>query len=244
MKPLVIGDGVIPEAQCVYDVRDSLEGHDDVVLLAHVAGVLGQTIPDGSTIYNLEPLFDGCRSLTLGYLDVLRHFPVIDYQAPNVEFLARYGIAARHVPYRYHAGLERVQPREKDIDVLFVGSMSPRRRAVLDEIKRACQVVEASGCYGKELDETVSRAKVVVNIHYCSGPHPLEVVRINYLMANGCCVVSDRGWDDIENEAYAPGLVFSDDLAATCADMLMSNRSEIEVAARETIRSMPMRYVR
>lgn len=238
MRPLIIGDGIIPEAQAVYDVRDALPGRDDVVLLAHVAKFVGQEIPAGSIIYNLEPLFDGCRSLPTGYLDVLRRFTVWDYQRHNVQHLLYlHGIDALHVPYGYHASLERVPVRKKNIDVLFFGSMTARRRAILDKVRG---VVTAQRLYGPELDATVARAKVVLNIHYCDGPHPLEVVRLNYLMANGCCVVSERGWDEEENARYAPGLVFSDDPVSACAEMLAADRKPFEQAARATIRAMPM----
>lgn len=236
--PLIIGDGVIPEAECVRDVQQALSGRQDVVLLSHVAGVLKQPIPEGATIYNLEPLFDGCRSLSLGYLEVLGKHKVWDYQAKNVEFLWAHGIWALHVPYRYTPALERVKLRAKDIDVLFIGSMSPRRRTILDQID---SVITAQGCYGADLDALVSRARIVVNIHYCDTPHPLEVVRLNYLMANGCCVISERGWDGAENEQYAPGLIFSDDIPGDCAKWLKKDRTPIEAAARATIRAMPMK---
>lgn len=237
MMPLIIGDGVIPEAEAVRDVQRALAGRPDVVLLAHAARALGQEIPAGSTIYNLEPLFHGCRSLQAGHIDVLQRFQVWDYQAHNVAFLKQYGIDAKHVPYRYTPQLERVPAQAKDIEVLFFGSMSPRRRAVLDRVPG---LVTAQGCYGRELDALVARARIVVNMHYCAEPHPLEVVRLNYLMANGCCVISERGWDDEENAQYAAGLIFSDDIAADCARWLDADRTAIETAARAVIRSIPM----
>jgi hypothetical protein len=241
MKPIVMGDGIIPEAQSVFDVRDALPGRADVVLLAHVAKPLGLAIPAGSTIYNLEPLYDGCRSLSVGYMDVLRTFPVWDYQARNVEYLRTHGVTARHVPYRYSKALERVTERPKDIEVLFFGSMTPRRHAVLDQIAARCRLVTAQGVYGAELDALVARSCVVVNVHHCTEPHPLEVVRLNYLMANGCAVVSERGWDDAENAQYAPGLLLSEDLATDCAELVRDNsrRAVLSAAARATIRSLP-----
>ena len=239
-RPLVIGDGVIPEAQAVHDVRDALPGRGDVVLLAHAAKALGQTIPPGSTVYNLEPLYDGCRSLSVGYMEVLRAFPVWDYQERNVEYLRAHGVNARHVPCGYTPALERAKPRTKDIDVLFVGSMSPRREAKLAEIRKACSVVTAQGVYGAELDALIARARIVVNIHFTDHPHPLEVVRLNYLMANGCCVVSERGWDEAENDNYSGGVIFADDLARDCARWLADDTEAVGAAARSLIRTMPM----
>ena len=34
----IVGDGIIPEAQCMYDVRDALEFEQDVYLLPHLVG--------------------------------------------------------------------------------------------------------------------------------------------------------------------------------------------------------------
>ena len=240
--PLIVGQDVIPEAQCVIDVAHALEGHGGVVLLSHVAGVLGQEIPEGSTIYNLEPLFSGCRSLQLGYLDVLRKFPVWDYQARNVEFLASHGIEATHVPYGYSKRLEREPSGStKDIEILFVGSSSPRREKILNRVSDVAPVTWVRTCYGEDLDRVIQRAKVVLNVHYTDRPHPLEVVRLQYLMANQCFVISERGWDDEENEKYEPGLVFSDDLAASCSHWLASDRFATEQNARRVARAMPLR---
>lgn len=238
--PVIIGDGVIPEAESVRDVQRALGGRGDVVLLAHVASATGQEIPTNATIYNLEPLFDGCRSLQTGYLDVLRRHKVWDYQARNVEFLRSRGIDALHVPYRYSAALERAPKMDRDIEVLFVGSMSHRRRRILDEIDKACGLVVAQGCYGSELDQLIARAKLIVNIHYCDEPHPLEVVRLNYMMANGCAVISEPGWDKDENAQYAAGLIFSNDVAAECKRWIGEDLTPIRTAARQVIRSMPM----
>jgi hypothetical protein len=239
---VIVGDGLIPEAACVYDVRDAI-ARPNVVLLAHIAGTLGQAIPVGSTIYNLEPLFDGCRSLTLGYLDVLRTFNVWDYQRRNVEFLAGHGIAATHVPWGYVGALERAVPATKDIECLFVGSITPRRAQVLAEVGARCRLVTAQGVYGTELDRLVARARIVVNVHSCDAEHPLEVVRLNYLMANGCAIVSEPGWDELDNAAYQGGLVLSRRPADDCEELLSKPERIMALgeAARSTIRRMPMK---
>jgi hypothetical protein len=202
--------------------------------------VTKKEIPAGSVLYNLEPLFDGCRSIPLGYLDLLRRFEVLDYQRRNVAFLGAHDINARFVRYGYHPELERPAfTSSKDIDVLFVGSQSPRRSRILSTIPG---IVTAQGCYGHDLDRLIARAKVVVNLHYCEEPHPLEVVRLNYLMANGCCVVSEPGWDDEDNALYAHGLVLTQDVAAACAALLsdIGRRAALSSRAVKTIRRIPM----
>ncbi len=201
----IIGDGEIPEAKAFYDVRDALEFEQDIYLCAHIGPLLGITLKDVA-IYNLEPLYDGCRSFSVGYLEVLKRCHVLDYRKKNVEYLKSLGIEAFHMPYGYHKSLERAKVAEKDIDVLFVGSVNPRRLEAFDKLSKEVEFVWARGVYGDELDSLISRAKVHVNVHYCD-PHPLEVVRVNYLMANHCNIVSEIG--DEDQHHYKEGLRFA-----------------------------------
>ncbi len=212
----ILGDGIFPEAQAFYDVRDALHFDQDIVLCAHVAPLLGIELK-GEVIYNIEPLYDGCRSLSIGYMDALKRNHVIDYSRANVDYLKSFGIDAFHLPYGYHASLERAKPAVKDIDVLFVGSVNPRRSALFSGIERQFKFKWAQGVYGAELDELIARAKVHVNVHYCDD-HPLEVVRLNYLMANHCNIVSERGNDRRVNDKYRDGLTFAnyDEIINAC----------------------------
>lgn len=52
----------------------------------------------------------------------------------------------------------------KDIDVLFMGSMTPRRRAMLDAARTRFNVTIASA-FGEKMVRLTNRAKVVLNIH-------------------------------------------------------------------------------
>lgn len=241
-RPRIIGADRLPFARAFDHVADALD-MPEVLLGACFAGLIGERVPDGSIIYNLEPLHDGCRAFEVGYLDTLRRCCVLDYQRRNVAYLASLGVEAFHLPFGHHPSLERCRPAEKDIDVLMVGSMTPRRLPILSQLCLAgLNVRYVLGCYGAELDVLVARAKVHLNVHRYEG-HPLEVVRLNYLMANGGCAVSEPGWDDDENQAYAGGVIFSryDDLVDTVRAVLASGRHEhIGTLAKETIRRMPL----
>lgn len=201
----IVGDGVVKEAQVFYDVRNALNFKQDIHLLAQLA----MPYYELKNVYNLEPLYDGCRSFSIGYLETLKRCMVLDYSALNVEYLRGHGIEAFHMPYGYSKGLERVKPANKDIDVLCVGSVNPRRQVLFSRMPKHINFVWAQNVYGDALDKLVARAKVHVNVHY-RDDHQLEVVRLNYLMANGCTVVSERGNEPHVNTAYAPGLIFAD----------------------------------
>lgn len=216
----ILGEGVIPEAAAFHDVRDALEFDCDVTLLAHAAPLFGVDL-SGEVIYNMEPLHDNCRSFSIGYLDTLKRSTVLDYSARNVAYLETLGIDAFHMPYGYHESLERSKRTEKDIDILFIGSVNPRREKIFERFPEEFRFVWACGVYGEERDRLVARAKVHVNVHY-SDEHPLEIVRLNYLMANHCTVVSERGDDEEVNRRYEDGVIFadSDEILEACRTAL------------------------
>jgi hypothetical protein len=213
----IVGDGQFPECKAFYDVKAWLQGkiNGDVYLAAMLAPLVGLHL-EGVVIYNLEPLYDGCRSFTLGYLDTLKRCTVLDYSRKNVEYLKTLGVKATYVPYPFHNELVRPVPDVvKDIDVLLVGSKNTRRLEAVKNLPDGVRFVWAEGVYGRELDVLIQRAKVHLNIHFAT-PHPLEVVRLNYLIANGCTVLSEEGDDEEVNAEYAHFLTFfsPEDLAS------------------------------
>lgn len=240
-RPRIIGTGSLPFARAFEHVADALD-MPDVLLGAAFAGLTQEPIPDGSIVYNMEPLHDGCRAFEVGYLETLRRCHVLDYQRPNVDYLASLGVEAFHLPFGYHPSMERCKPVEKDIDVLMVGSMSSRRMQILNALILAgANVRYVLGYYDKELDDLVARAKVHVNVHRYEG-HPLEVVRLNYLMANAECVITEAGWDEEETKAYADGVVFCayDDIVRVALALIKHPvRGEIGCRAQQIVRSIP-----
>lgn len=204
----IIGDGLIPETACVYDLAKSLHFDQDVYLLSHLAPLLDIEL-ENQVIYNLEPLYEGCRSYQIGYLDVLRKNLVLDYSLQNVKYLKSIGIEAFYLPYLFHPELERFKSAEKLIDVLFIGSHNERRNRILKQFKNL-DFLWAEKVYGDELDKLVASAKVILNVHYIED-HPLEVVRLNYLIANKSNIVSEPGNDSSVNEYYANFIRFSDE---------------------------------
>ena len=239
MSVVVLGGGGVCQDVRAFDlVKDSLVFDKDVYLAAMLARPLGVAIPKGSIVYNMEPLYVGCRSFSIGYLETLSKYPVVDYEQKNVDYLRSIGIEAYCLPYRWHPSLERAEQKEdKPFDVLVVGSVNPRRQAIVNALRAKYSVVWATGAYGKQLDELVTSSKVVLNIHYCD-EHPLEVARINYLLANNCTVVSERSWDSRVDVEYEPLLYFvsSVNKLACAIDYALHN----PLHSREKFRALEM----
>jgi len=189
----------------------------------------------GSILYNLEQIYEGSPWLTAELLAALRAHTVWDYSRANILALARLGISARHVPVGYIPALTRISPAPaQDIDVLFIGSIAERRLKILQALEReGARVVAIYGRYGAERDALIARAKIVLNIHFHAAK-VFEIVRVSYLLANRCFVVSETGSDRDTEAELAGGVVFTDyeRLVATCLGYLGDPAARAQVAAR------------
>ena len=167
---------------------------------------------------------------------------VWDYSGQNIGFLAEKGVEAAHLPVGYHEDLE-VIPKGvgKDIDILFYGSLNERRQAMLDRLGKipGARVATASGVFGKERDELIARARIVLNMHYYETAI-LEQPRVSFLLNNCCFVVSEESAD-----APYPGLPVAvasyDDLPETCRRYL-ENPQRIEAESRAAYEAFRTRF--
>ena len=183
-------------------------------------------MPAGSILYNLEQVEGNDLWLNEKFLHLLKKNRVWDYSQANVHALAKYSVQVEHVlPISYAPVLERIQHApEKDIDVLFVGSMNDRRRLALEAIHaKGLRVGHLFGAYGKERDVFLGRTKILLNMHYYEAKI-LELVRISYYLSNRCTVLSEFSANPDEDLMFAKGVEFCayDDLAeralALCQD--------------------------
>jgi len=53
---------------------------------------------------------------------------------------------------------------DKDIDILFIGSITPRRQEILTQLRQEFNVTVRSA-FGMEMVELINRAKIILNIH-------------------------------------------------------------------------------
>ena len=193
-------------------------------------------------VYQLEQL-DAAHGLLPGhpgYAAVLANASRIwDYGPSSAAFLRDRGLpAVELLPPAYHPSLERFRPSaEPDIDVIFAGSGQPRRTRVLEALAAAgARVVNLSGCYGRQRDELLSRARIVLNIHAWDDLKTLETVRLSYLLANRCFVISETG----DHDPYDAGIVYADHaaLAATCLEWLRRPAAERRAVAEHGYRAL------
>jgi hypothetical protein len=88
--------------------------------------------------------------------------------------------------------VDGVISENKDIPVLFYGSLNKHRQNIIEGLKRkGVNVLVKNKCFKEEIVDALSKAKVVLNIHYYENGH-LETFRINEALAHGCIVVSEK----------------------------------------------------
>ncbi|KAG5184574.1 hypothetical protein JKP88DRAFT_208218 [Tribonema minus] len=119
-----------------------------------------------------------------------------------------------HMPASYmpaYTNFEKPAEATSDgsIAVLFFGWIHLRRLPVLQALLNAgVPLTIKELVYGSELDEAVREAQIVVNIHRVDSAS-LEVHRLNRLLLQGKCIVSEPSSDPILDAIYSRGVVFA-----------------------------------
>jgi hypothetical protein len=196
---------------CISD-GNFIEDRQHIILGAHLLISYAKIpeLPPGSILYNLEQLEDNKELWLSGYLSLMRRCTVWDYSHENSKYLRSLGINVENIlPISYYPGLERIKHQtEKDIDVLFIGSINPRREAMIAVMRAmGLEVTTLFGYYGYQRNVFISRAKILLNVHLYEAKI-LEMVRISFYLANNCCVISERSASlNVDNE-WSKGVAF------------------------------------
>lgn len=90
----------------------------------------------------------------------------------------------------YDDKLHRKLSLTKDIDVLFIGSITERRKIILDELKSRIDIKVCENVFGEQFVEMVNRAKIVINIH--SAKHLDTETRVFEVLGCGSFLLSEK----------------------------------------------------
>jgi hypothetical protein len=222
----------------------SLPGRQHIVFGANLLPHYPLPLAPDAILYNLEQVDPGSSWFRPELLDIYRRHRLWDYSPRNAAALAAEGIAVeRIVPIGYVPQLTRIAPAPaRDIDCLFIGSLNPRRQEILERISdTGLQVHAAVGVYGAERDALIARAKLLLNVHFYEAK-VLEMVRISYLLANRCAVLSETGADWAEEEPLQLGVAFAPyDRLVERACGLVADAAERERLAQQGFEIMTAR---
>ena len=151
----------------------------------------------------------------------------------------------RYVPFGYTPILTRIPKKPQEgIDVLFYGHPTPRRRQLIEDLKKAglkaWMSLGSGTCFGGARDSLISMSKIVLNVHQDPLLNTFEMARVSYLMANSKCVVSEVSADDCDYTELDGGLVRVpyEGIVAKCQQLLIDDddRWTLEGNALEAIR--------
>lgn len=174
-------------AECYAELDDAIQAMTSYPVILNAQSYDDKALPPG-IIYNLEnvPLqVDPRRYRGLGR-------ELWDFSASN---MLNYpgDVEAIHVPIGYHPTMTRFRmlpPEKRDIDVLYYGSISERRKAVYDALKAKGLRVETVTEFGSARDAMIARAKCVSIIGFLA-PYVFPVIRAAHLVANEVPLVAE-----------------------------------------------------
>ena len=168
-----------------------------------------QRLPNHYISFQMEQTISS-RWLNEKYLNGLRDSTaVLDYSLKNIEYFREHTDFAGkfyYLPIDYLPGIRR-DSDDYEYDVVFYGDPdNDRRRAALEKLSQHFNVTILSEVFGEELHAELSRAKVVVNIHYYENAM-LETTRLYETLSLGrSMIVSERSSDSHE-DARLEGIV-------------------------------------
>ncbi len=115
----------------------------------------------------------------------------------NRELLALFDIPSerlKKLSFGFHEKLidiEHRSPEKKDIDVLFFGSVSPRRQAILQALSQRFRVTGLLDAPAAFRNDLIARARLNLNIHNSDQFRHLSLTRATYLLNNRCLLLSE-----------------------------------------------------
>lgn len=173
-----------------------------------------ESLPENYVFFNGESRIIWEQSP--GWVNAMRRATAVwDYYKPNVAYAASLGIRSSYVPFGFSPYYEEVFRRStegksipQDIDVLFFGGLSPRRKATLDGLRARGLTVHAvtrdNPAYGERLDELLARTRIVLDVHFHSDPvaHTANFARLDYLLSNRIFVLHESTADGAESASF------------------------------------------
>jgi hypothetical protein len=208
-------------------------------------------LPRKFILYNGEPLAAEKwrnRSDLQGVLPHLLEFWGFTEECEKV--VSPSGVSVRYVPFGYADQLinphlkDRKGPNvNEDIDLLFYGTVTPRRKPLLNRLRDAgfkLKVLEwPRDQYGKDLDATLRRSKIVLYLHGHEerDAQITDFARIDYLLANRRFLLHETPHADADHRGFKENVPTCDydDFVDTCRLFLDSPKERHQWTERADI---------
>ena len=194
----------------------------------HVTPDMERLLPNNTLLFNTEQLVSLSKDFNhQSYMNIRflaqKGYGFIDYSAANISVLESWGATeVILMPLGFVPELHRLRNIKPMHDLLFYGGRNRRRIELLKKIKdTGVNLHYLHGVYGQERDHFIERSKIVLNLHLYDS-EIFELVRVNYLMHNKVCVLTEINETTIIDEQLKELFVCSprERLASSALDIL------------------------
>ena len=187
------------KSQITFNYCDNNPSTKNIVLGAHLLNDnLIEDIPENTIIFNTEQIESITENWKKKILNLARKNIIFwDYSQYNLDYLSKtINIKGKLFQIGYQKELNRINHNiDKNIDVLFYGSINARREHIINKLKdRKINVKTLFGVYGKERDDLIAKSKLILNMHMYDSKI-FEIVRVFYLLSNSIPVLTEVGSD-------------------------------------------------
>ena len=194
------------KSQITFNYCDNNPSTKNIVLGAHLLNDnLIEDIPENTIIFNTEQIESITEIWKKKILNLARKNIIFwDYSQYNLDYLSKtINIKGKLFQIGYQKELNRINHNiDKNIDVLFYGSINARREYIINKLKdRKINVKTLFGVYGKERDDLIAKSKLILNMHMYDSKI-FEIVRVFYLLSNSIPVLTEVGSDTKFNNDF------------------------------------------
>ena len=194
------------KSQITFNYCDNNPSTKNIVLGAHLLNDnLIEDIPENTIIFNTEQIESITENWKKKILNLARKNIIFwDYSQYNLDYLSKtINIKGKLFQIGYQKELNRINHNiDKNIDVLFYGSINARREHIINKLKdRKINVKTLFGVYGKERDDIIAKSKLILNMHMYDSKI-FEIVRVFYLLSNSIPVLTEVGSDTKFNNDF------------------------------------------
>ena len=150
--------------------------------------------------FNQEPLFAKQRQFMhpLMYKFIKDADEVWDYDELNFRMIKTIRPDTELHILKPYKDWSKYAPVEKDIDILFYGSMNEHRRVILEQLKLKYNVMILTDNFDT-LDQYIMRSKILLNIHFFYEVAMQEQARIVRWLGAPCKILSEHSWRNYLN---------------------------------------------
>lgn len=155
-------------------------------------------LPNHYVAFQLEQSVSS-RWFTPEYIDKLKNaYSIFDYSLDNITYLQTQGLSYRQIyfmPLAYQKDYFAEKAVYEQYDVLFYGDINnQRRKAYLDVITKRFKTKVIKNVFADELYKEISKAKIIVNIHYYDDAL-LETTRLYECLSLNKLIISETSVD-------------------------------------------------